>query len=119
MSEAQKTTPIEEIFEDPQSYSFGAMLKDFFNPNMQAVIAIVYFYGLLFFAVVVYSAVQFFQADVTRDQIMYAVIFLAAFQVVALMKLFAWQIVHRNNLKRDIRKLAEYMDYTLGATSKS
>ena len=50
---------------------------------------------------------------------MYAVIFLASFQVVALMKLIAWQIVHRNNLKRDIRRLADYIDQRLHSASES
>ena len=119
MSESQKNSLIDELFEDPQDYSFGTMLKDFFNPKMRTVTAIVYCYGLLFFAIVIYSAVQFFQADATKDQIMYAVIFLASFQVVALMKIFAWQTIHRNHLKRDIKKLAEYIERTLRSAGES
>lgn len=82
---------------------------------MRGVIAIVYIYSLIFLTILIFSIVKFFRVESTQDQIMYAVVFLASLLVIALMKLFAWQIIHRNNLKRDIRKLAEYMDHAFPA----
>ncbi len=50
-------------------------------------------------------AVKFFAADQTKSQIMYAAIFIVACQFAGRMKVFAWQMIHRNNIKREIKRL--------------
>ena len=119
MRETPENIRVSPLFDDPRDYSLVTMFKDFFHPNMGAVIAIVYFYGLVFLALLIYSGIKFFTVAATRDQILYAGIFLGSLHVVALMKIFAWQTMHRNHLKRDIRKLAEFVDQMLSGASES
>ena len=82
-----------------------SMLREFYNRKMISVIILVWVYGLVFIALAVFSGIKFFKADMIKDQIMYAVIFLCCIQFVALMKIFAWQMIHRNSIKREIIKL--------------
>ena len=82
-----------------------SMLREFYNRKMISVIILVWVYGLVFIALAVFSGIRFFRADMIKNQIMYAVIFLCCIQFVALMKIFAWQMIHRNSIKREIIKL--------------
>ena len=82
-----------------------SMLREFYNRKMISVIILVWVYGLVFIALAVFSGIKFFKADMIKDQIMYAVIFLCCIQFIALMKIFAWQMIHRNSIKREIIKL--------------
>ena len=40
-----------------------------------------------------------------KEQIMFAVLFLCGVQMIALIKIFAWQMIHRNGIKREIKRL--------------
>ena len=82
-----------------------SILREFYNRKMISVIILVWVYGLVFIALAVFSGIKFFKADMIKDQIMYAVIFLCCIQFVALIKIFSWQMIHRNSIKREIAKL--------------
>jgi hypothetical protein len=62
-------------------------------------------WAILFVAGAVFSAIQFFKNVEIQSQIMYAVLFLSCCQFMGLMKIFAWQMIHRNGLKREIKRL--------------
>ena len=53
----------------------------------------------------IFSGIKFFDADQLKDQLMYAVIFICSIQFICLMKIFAWQMIHRNGIKREIKRL--------------
>jgi hypothetical protein len=55
--------------------------------------------------VTIFSGIKFFAVEQTKSQIMYAAIFVCGCQFIALMKIFAWQLIHRNGLKREIKRL--------------
>ena len=82
-----------------------SMLCEFYNKKMLSVIIIVWAYALAFIALVIFSGVMFFRAEQTRDQIMYAALFVCGIQLMTLIKIFAWQMIHRMSIKRDIKKL--------------
>jgi ABC-type maltose transport system permease subunit len=98
---------IDEIrdYDSAREDSLGTMLKDFYNTQMLSVIVIVWAWAIVIIAAAVYSAVQFFQTEQTKSQIMYAAIFVCCVQFIALTKIFAWQMIHRNSIKRQIRRL--------------
>ena len=48
---------------------------------------------------------MFFRTENIRLQIFYAVMFLMFMQFLGMMKFFAWQMIHRNSLKREIKRL--------------
>jgi hypothetical protein len=61
--------------------------------------------GIIFVGAAIFSSIKFFGTGEIRYQIMYAVIFLTCVQWVGLLKVFAWQLIHRNSIKREIKKL--------------
>jgi hypothetical protein len=73
-----------------------SMLHDFYNKNMLSVIVLVWFWAIIFIGGAVYCGIQFFKADQTRDQIMYAVIFVCCWQGIT---------IHRNAIARQIKRL--------------
>lgn len=60
---------------------------------------------LVFAAVAVYSALGFFLAEQVREMIMYATIFLAAFTVIVVTKLWYWMLANRNAIQRELKRL--------------
>jgi len=102
---------IRRIIDGPQDYedskedSLCSMLADFYSRRMLSTAILVWVWGIVFVAGAVYSAVRFFAADQTRDQIMYAALFICLVQFVGLMKVFAWQMIARNSIKREIKRL--------------
>jgi Family of unknown function (DUF6768) len=102
---------IRKIIEGPQDYedirenTFRSMLGDFYNRKMLFTATFVWVWGVAVVAGAVYCGVRFFDAEQTRAQIMYAAIFVCCIQFLALTKIFAWQMIHRNGILREIKRL--------------
>jgi len=94
-----------QVYEDARENTFRSMLGDFYNRKMISTIVFVWVWGIAVVAGAAYSAVQFFRNVETRDQIMYAGIFICCVQFLALTKIFAWQLIHRNGILREIKRL--------------
>ena len=119
---------IRKIIDGPQDYddskedSLCSMLSDFYSRKMLSTAILVWFWGIVFVAGAVYSAVRFFAADQTKDQIMYAALFICLVHFVGLMKVFAWQMIARNSIKREVKRLelriAELPASLTGKTSR-
>jgi hypothetical protein len=48
---------------------------------------------------------QFFKADRTQGQIMYAALFILGVHGVGLMKILAWGMLHQHSIRRDLKRL--------------
>lgn len=102
---------IRKIIDGPQDYedskedSLCSMLSDFYSRKMLSTVILVWFWGIVFCAGAGICAHMFFRADQTKDQIMYAAIFVCLVQFVGLMKVFAWQMIARNSIKREVKRL--------------
>lgn len=83
------------------------MLADFYNKKMRTIVVIVWVYGLLFIGLAIWSGIKFFDApaDDMRALIGWATLFLTGILGIFLIKIFAWQIITKNNLKREIKRL--------------
>jgi len=110
---------IEDTYDDSREDSIRAMLSEFYGRRMRATAAFIWAMGLLFFVLAVYSAVRFFDAVETRDQIMYAATFICSVYLLGLMKIFAWQMIHRNSIKREIKRLELRLAELAGALGKN
>lgn len=94
-----------KISDDSKDDTLCSMLRDFYNRKMFSIVVLVWIWAIIFIGGAVYSGIRFFNTDQPRDQIMYAVIFICCFQGIGLIKIFAWQIIHRNAIKRHITQL--------------
>jgi len=66
---------------------------------------LVWVWAIIFFAGAAYCTFKFFQTDETKYHIMYAALFVCFIHGIGLMKIFAWEMIHRNSIKREIKKL--------------
>jgi hypothetical protein len=105
-----QTTDIEPV-------SLRGMLKEFYNRKMLSVIILTWIWVVIIFALGIFSAVRFFHGEQTKDLILYAVLFIVSIQWLALMKIFGWQFIHANSIRRDIKNL-ELRLTELGQTVK-
>ena len=105
MNDEQIKKIIEGAYEEPQEDTIWSMVRDFYNRRMLSMVVFIWAWGLVIMAVTIYSGIKFFAVDQTKSQIMYAAIFICGCQFIALMKIFAWQLIHRNSIKREIKRL--------------
>lgn len=96
---------IDDTYDDSREGSIRSMVSDFYSRRMLSTAVLIWTVGLAFFLGAILSGVKFFGADRTRDQILYATAFLACVYLLGLMKIFAWQMLHRNSLAREIKRL--------------
>ena len=102
---------VNKIVDSPMEYdeskedTLCSMAHDFYNRKMLSIIIVTWVYFLVFLALAVFSGIKFFKAEQTRYQIMHAAIFVCCTQFFTLIKIFAWQMIHRNSLKRAIKRL--------------
>lgn len=105
MNEEQIKKIINGTYDESREDTIGSMLKDFYNRRMLSIVIFIWAWGLVIMAVTIFSGVKFFDAEQIKSQIMYAAIFIVGCQFIGLMKIFAWQMIHRNNIKREIKRL--------------
>ena len=105
MNEEDIKKIIDDTYDDSRENTLWSMMGDFYNRKMLSMVILVWGMGVTFMGVAIFSGVKFFGTGEIRYQIMYAVIFLTCIQWVGLLKIFAWQLIHRNSVKREIKRL--------------
>jgi hypothetical protein len=105
MNDEQIKKIIDDTYEEPRADTIWSMVGDFYNRRMLSVVIFIWAWGIAIMAVTIFSGVKFFAVEQTKSQIMYASIFICGCQFIALMKIFAWQLIHRNGIKREIKRL--------------
>ncbi len=105
MNDQQNNITAEDKIDEPNEYSIRTMLGDFYNRKMTSIVVLVMLDSLIAIALAVYAAIRFFNSGQTRNQIMFATIFLTAVIIMALLKIVSWQIIHRNAMNRKLSKI--------------
>ena len=85
--------------------SIWSMASDFYSRKMVPVAILIWIWAIIFVAGIVYCSVEFYKTDRTKSQIMYAALFVCCFQGICLMKVLGGQMIHRQGIKRAIKKL--------------
>ncbi len=92
-------------YDDAKEGTLRSMLGDFYNRKMLSTAIFIWVWGLVVVGGAVFCAIRFFNTAETRYQIMFAAIFVCCVQFLALTKIFAWQLIHRNGILREIKRL--------------
>jgi hypothetical protein len=91
--------------DESEEDSIWSMTSDFYSRKMLPVVILIWIWAIIFVAGIVYCGVEFYKTDQTKSQIMYAALFVCCFQGICLMKIFGGQVIHRQGIKRAIKKL--------------
>jgi hypothetical protein len=105
MSDTEIGTVMDDAYDDTREGSIRSMVREFYSRRMAWTAAFIWVVALILVGLAVFSAVRFFGATETKSQILYATLFLTFFYWLGLMKVFAWQMVHRNSIAREIKRL--------------
>ncbi len=95
----------EELYDQPREDSISAMVSEFYSRKMLTTAILVWVNFLLFFGLAAACAVMFFLAGDVSQQIMYAALFVCFMQWSTLGKVYAWQAIHKIQIKREIKRL--------------
>jgi hypothetical protein len=105
MDEKEIRKIIEDNYDDSRENTIWSMVGDFYSRKMLSMVILIWGMGIVFVGVAIFSGIGFFRTGEIQYQIMYAVIFLTCIQWIGLLKIFAWQLIHRNGIKREIKRL--------------
>ena len=105
MSNEQLKRIIEDSYDESGEDTLRSMAHDFYSRPLLSTAILVWGFAILFLALAAFSVIQFFKTDQTRWQIAYAALFICGAHGVGLIKIFAWQMVHRHSIKREIKRL--------------
>ncbi len=105
MNENEIKKIIEGTYDDSREDTIRSIVTDFYSRKLLSTAILVWVWATIFFAGAIYSAIQFFEVDDTKSQIMYVAIFVPCVLAIGFMKVFAWGMVHRHSIKREIKRL--------------
>jgi uncharacterized membrane protein YbjE (DUF340 family) len=105
MNDEQMKKMLEDAYDESREETLRSMARDFYNRKMVSVVILVWIWAIFFIAAAAYAAIEFFRTDNTQYQIMYAAVFICCAEGLGLMKILAWQMMHRNSIKREIKRL--------------
>lgn len=105
MNDQQIKRIIEDDYDDSNEDTIRSMVSEFYSRRMLSIAIVVWVFAVIFCAGAVYSGVRFSYSEQTKSQIMYAALFIVFVEGIALMKIFAWQMLARNSVKREIKRL--------------
>ena len=106
IKKALKDQPVDPC--DPEQENIvRELLVTSFKGRSKLLTVVAWLDMVVFLAIAVYSAVRFFgtTAVQTREQIMWAAIFIVSTLVVSLVKMWWWMMAHRTAVQRDIKRL--------------
>jgi hypothetical protein len=96
---------IEDSYDESKEEGVYSMVRDFYSRKLWSTAVFSWAWGIVLIAPAVYCAVRFFDADQIKWQLTYAAVFIVLMHWIGLIKTFAWQMVHRHSIKRDIKRL--------------
>jgi hypothetical protein len=105
MNDEQIKKIIEDTYDESKEETLRSMARDFYNRKMLSIVILVWFWAIIFIAGAIYSGLEFFKTDQICDQIMFAAVFICCANGLGLMKIFAWLMIHKNSIKREIKRL--------------
>jgi hypothetical protein len=105
MDEEEIRKVIDDEYDESEEDKIWTMLREFYNRKMMPFIILLWIWAIIFIGGAVYCGIKFFQTDQTRYHIMHAALFVCFVYGIGLIKIFAWQLIHRNSIRREIKRL--------------
>ena len=96
---------IEDSYDESKEEGLRSIARDFYSRKMMSSVILVWVMAIAFIGLAIFSAVHFFRTDQIQRQIMYAALFIVGLHEFGVIRIFVWQMAHRRNLKREIKRL--------------
>ena len=105
MSNEQIKKIIADSYDESKEEGLRSIVRDFYSRKLLSSAVLAWVVAVIFVGLAVYSAIHFFRTDQVQLQIMYAALFIVGVHEFDVIRIFAWQIVHRHSLKREVKRL--------------
>ena len=105
MNEERLRKIIEDTYDESKEDTLLSMVGQLYSRKMFPSFIAHFLYSLPFIVGAVVCGVIFFKTNQTQFQIMYATIFVCCVQFCIFSKAKYWQMLHRNNISREIKRL--------------
>ena len=105
MDQEQIKKIIEDTYDDSKEDTLLSMVGQLYSRKMFSSFIVHVAYSSVFIVLAVFCGIKFFQTQQVQYQIMYAVIFVCCIEFVILRKNIYWQMLHRNSISREIKRL--------------
>ncbi len=92
-------------FDQSQEDTLLSMVGQLYGKEMFPSFIAHFAYSLPFIALAVFSGIKFFQATQGQSQLMHVAIFVCSVQFIIFSKNKYWQMLHKNNISREIKRL--------------
>ena len=96
---------IEDSYDESKEEGLRSIVRDFYTRKQLSSAILAWAMAISFIGLAVYSGIQFFHTDQARWQIVYAALFIVGVHEFGMIRTFVWQMSHRQNLKRDLKRL--------------
>ena len=96
---------IEDTYDDTKEDSLFSMVGQLYSRKMISSLIVHGVYSLPFIAGAIFCGIKFFKTGQTQFLIMYAAIFVCCIQVCIFSKSKYWQMLHKINISREIKRL--------------
>jgi len=105
MNDKKTQAMIDEIYDASKEDTLLSMVGELYSARMLPSLLVHGAYSLVFIVPAVYCAIQFFHTQQVQFQLMYAAIFICCIQVIFLRKVIYWQMLHKNSISREVKRL--------------
>ncbi len=105
MDQEQIKKIIEDTYDDSKEDNLLSMVGQLYSRKMFSSFIVHAAYSLPFIAGAIFCGIKFFKTGQTQFQIMYSAIFVCCIQVCIFSKAKYWQMLHKINISREIKRL--------------
>ena len=105
MNDEQMKKIIEDTYDDSKEDTLLSMVGQLYSRKMFSSFIAHAAYSSIFIALAIFCGVKYFRTNNLQFQIMYAAIFVCSVEFVILRKNIYWQMLHKNSISREIKKL--------------
>ena len=96
---------IEDTYDESREDTLLSMVGQLYSRKMLPSFIIHLVYSVPFIAGAIYCGITFFKTDQSQFQLMYGAIFICCLQGIIFSKVKYWQMLHKNNISREINRL--------------
>jgi len=105
MDEKEIRAIIEDTYDDSREDTLLSMTGQLYSKQMLPSMLVHGIYSIPFIAGAIYCGIKFFRTDQSQFQLMHAAIFICCIQFAIFSKAKYWQMLHKNNISREIKRL--------------
>jgi hypothetical protein len=104
MDNEQINKMMDDSYDNSKEEGLISMLRDFYSRKTLSIAIFTWIWGIIFTVGAIYSGIEFCRLAEDK-RFIYGLVFIACMHGISIMKIFAWQMIHKNSIKREIKRL--------------